>query len=98
MTKPKSIRLLIAWVLAAALVTAFGSDAFASSQRSFLNRPSVGATALKPFIGPRAGEPDVPQGSPAPLKPVATPQGGAPLSTWVLRVQWTIRVVLMRVP
>ena len=95
MMKPKSIRLLIAWVLAAALVTAFGSDAFASSKRSFLNRPSVGATALKPFLGPRIGEPDVPTGLP---KPVVTPQSGAPLSTWVLRVQWTIRVVLMRVP
>lgn len=75
MVNRKSIRLLTAWVLAAALLAVLGSDALAREPRVWgLRSPSVGtqstnvgvqstsasAQAHKPGIRPMSGEPDIP--------------------------------------
>lgn len=74
MVNRKSIRLLTAWVLAAALLAVLGSDALAAAPRSRvwgLRTPNVGTTqqststsistqAHKPVIRPMSGEPDQP--------------------------------------
>jgi len=69
MVNRKSIRLLTAWVLAAALLAVLGSDALAArvSKVWGLRSPSVGTQstisstqAHKPGIRPMSGEPDAP--------------------------------------
>ena len=71
MTNQKRSRLLITLVLAAAMLTAIGSEAFAAGgMRSLFNRTSLTSSmSSRPGIRPMAGEPDVPQnGAPLPLK------------------------------
>ena len=90
MVNRKSIRLLTAWVLAAALLAVLGSDALARESRVWGQRsPSVGSTSTlatqapspskqagKPVVRPYSGEPDVPHGSPQ------TSMSGSQLSYW----------------
>jgi hypothetical protein len=75
MVNRKRFRLLTAWILAAVLVTAFGSDAFAAAgskvwghRSTSLGKtsPSLTAQARKPSVRPYSGEPDVPSTSPQP--------------------------------
>lgn len=74
MVNRKSIRLLTAWVLAAALFAVLGSDALAATRSKVwgLRSPTVGTQststststqAHKPGVRPMSGEPDQP-GSP----------------------------------
>ena len=76
--KRKSTRLLITWILAVAMLSAFGAEAFAAVGARTWGRASV-RTAVRTsrqLPRPMAGEPDVPQGNPAPnAKDGATPPG-----------------------
>jgi hypothetical protein len=76
MVNRKSIRLLTAWVLAAALLAVVGSDALAARPSKVwgLRTPAVStqpATAStqahKPGIRPMSGEPDTPATGPSQL-------------------------------
>src|SRR5262245_35408871 len=91
MVNRKSFRLLTAWILAAALLTAFGSDAFAAAgskvwghRSTSLGKvsPSLTATARKPVARPMAGEPD--GGNTAP-QPNLTPAGTLPYWQQILQ-------------
>jgi hypothetical protein len=70
MVNRKRISLLTAWVVAAALLTALGSDAFAATGSkvwgrrtpSLVTKTSLSTQARKPAIRPFTGEPDFPQG------------------------------------
>ena len=101
MMNRKSCRVLITLVLAAAIFSAIGTEARAAGG---VSRPSQGATSysstlIKPTPGPLSGDPDVPQGGPAPPKTGTYPTGGGPLVTNVaLRVQWLVRTWLELVP
>ena len=99
MTNQKRSRLLTTMVLAAAMFTAIGSEALAAgSVRSMLGRPSTSSAAVRPDLRPMAGEPDVPNRTPDPPKVIA-PQNPAGQSTsWVLRIQWSFRVLLNQLP
>ena len=99
MMKRKGIRLLITWVLAAAMAMALGSEAFASSGSRIWSIATIGAKATKSTTGPMVGEPDTPQGGPLPPKDGARPYIGRPSATGVLRFNWaTIRVLLIQLP
>jgi len=97
----KSCRVLITLVLAAAIFSAIGTEARAASGAS---GPTPGATSnsstlIKPTPGPLSGDPDVPQGGPAPPKTGTYPTSGASLVTSVaLRVQWLVRTWLELMP
>jgi len=69
MVNRKSIRLLTAWVLAAALLAVLGTDALAARPSkvwglrtpSVSTQPTTASTqAHKPGIRPMSGEPDIP--------------------------------------
>jgi len=98
MINGKSIRLLISWILAAAVVTALGTDALASKYVPPSGSTSVTASSLKPPIRPFSGEPDVPQGGPQPVKLAPTLTSGSSLGVWTLRNVWAIRVLLVSMP
>ena len=100
MGKQKLSRLLINSILAAALLSALGSEALAGAPPRNLNRGSVsdGAKTLKPVPGPMAGEPDFPSGGSLPPKDGTYPTGGAQQSTWAMRVYWSIQVMLHYLP
>jgi len=100
MNNGKSIRLLISWILAAAVVTALGTDALASKYVPPSGSTSVTASSLKPPIRPFSGEPDQTDHGPLPPKviPTLTSTGGSNFSVWALRNVWAIRVVLVSLP
>ena len=88
MVNRKRFRLLTAWILAAVLVTAFGSDAFAAAgskvwghRSTSLGKtsPSLTAQARKPSIRPCAGEPDGPNTTP---QPNSAKDGSGQLPYW----------------
>ena len=99
MMNRKSIRLLIAWVLAVAAISALGSTAFASTgARSWLGAPT-GSNAAKPVVRPLSGEPDVPQGSPQPpIRTAPLPLYGTGTSISVMRFHIAMRVLLTQLP
>jgi len=97
MKNHKRSRLLTTLVLAAAMCLAIGSEALAAGSVRGLNRPSAGSTATKPNLLPMAGEPDIPQRAPDPPK-LAAPSPSGRSSDWVLRVQWSFRVLLNQLP
>jgi len=98
MTNRKRSRLLTTLVLAAAMLMAIGSAALAASgARSMLNRSTTSSTATKPNLLPMAGEPDTPQRVPDPPKIVAPSSSGQSID-WVLRIQWSLRVLLNQLP
>ena len=87
----KRIRLLTAWILAAALCCmAIGSEALAATgSRAWGRRPSLGTyspsrgtQAQKPVMRPFAGDPDVPQGSPQGSTKDGSSPSGAQLPYW----------------
>ena len=91
MVNRKSFRLLTAWVLAAALLAALGSDAFAAAGSKVWGRRSAslvasstspGGQTRKPGVRPMAGEPDVPQGSPQTSSKDGTSPTGGQLPYW----------------
>ncbi len=99
MKNRKSSTLLIALVLAAATLTALGSEAFAAGgMRGMFDRTTVGSSGFKPAVNPMVGEPEVPAGSPLPPKVGNAPMSGHQLSYWALRFHWSIRVVLNQLP
>ncbi len=99
MKNRKSSRLLITLVLAAAMLTALGSEAFASGgMRGKFDRTTSGSEAFKPGVSPLAGEPEVPQGAPLPPKVGNSAMSVRALSYWSLRFQWSIRVMLTQLP
>jgi len=85
MVNRKSFRLLTAWILAAVLVMAFGSDAFAAAGSKVWGHRSTSlvkqstslssGSARKPGARPMVGEPDTPGTSP---QPNLTPAGQLP--------------------
>ena len=100
MMNRKSCRVLITLVLAAAICSAIGTEARAAGT---VSRPTQSATSsstlVKPTPGPLSGDPDVPQGGPAPPKTGTYPTGGGLVVTNVaLRVQWLVRTWLELVP
>ena len=97
MMNRKSVRVLITFVLAAALCSAIGTEARASrlDLRSF-STASVGSKAPRPGTGPMMGEPDVPNGQ-LPPKTGFTPTGRQQAG-WALRVHWLVRTWLGTVP
>ncbi len=101
MMNQKRSRLLITLVLAAAMVTAIGSEAFAAGgMRSLSDRTSLtSGMSSRPGIRPMTGEPDVPQnGTPLPPKVGNASMGVGQLSPWLLRFQWSVRVLLNQLP
>ena len=91
MVNRKSFRLLTAWVLAAALLTALGSDALAATGSKVWGRRSAGlgvsttssgSQARKPGLRPMAGEPDQPAGSPQTSTKDGTSPTGGQLPNW----------------
>lgn len=99
MANHKRSRLLITWVLAAAILAMTGSGAHATgSMRSKYGRASSSSVAFKTWERPKAGEPDVGQGS----LPVPPKVGNAALngggSGWALRFYWSMRVMLNQLP
>lgn len=97
MMNGKSTRVLIPLVLAAVMCTALGSEALAAARTRSTYVPTSRTRALKPLPGPLTGEPDTGGSSPAPPKDGPYPTG-AQLSTWVLRVQWSVRLWLEQLP
>ena len=91
----KSFRLLTAWILAAALLTAFGSDALAATGSKVWGRrstslvkasTSLSTQARKPGARPMVGEPDTPAGSPqGSSKDANSPAGNLPYWQQVLQ-------------
>jgi hypothetical protein len=99
----KSFRLLTAWVLAAVLLAALGSDALAATGSKVWGRRSAGLGATtsspsgqsrKPGIRPMAGEPDGPNQSPLPStsKDGGTP-AGSQLPAWQQLLQGLLPLV-----
>jgi hypothetical protein len=92
-------RLLITWVLAAAILALSGSGAHATgAMRSKFGRTSPSSVSLKTWERPKAGEPDI-GGTNLPVPPKV---GGAGMSLrnsdWALRIYWSMRVMLNQLP
>ena len=99
MKNHKRSRLLTTMVLAAAMCMAFGSQALAvGNLGSAFNRSSAGSTAFKPQLRPMAGEPDAGQSAPAPPVKVNSLAPVGQSTNWVLRLQWSFRVLLNQLP
>ena len=107
MVNRNCIRLLTAWLLATALLTAFGSDALAATGSRIWGRrsPSLSTqTTLsssqqvhKPVIRPFSGEPDQP-GAPQPNSAKDGGVSGGQLAYWQLILQGLLPVLGGRVP
>jgi len=90
--------ILVALVLAAALVAAFGAEVRAGGLQDRFNGSIHRGQTLKPNASPMQGEPDIPLGGPTPPKVGPYPTGGATLSNWALRFHWSLRILLMQLP
>jgi hypothetical protein len=101
MVNRKRFSLLTAWILAAALLAALGSDALAATgSRTWGRRlPSLGtqspstAQARKPGLRPYTGEPDQPGGAPQGTSKDAGSPSGAQLPYWQQVLQGLLPVL-----
>ena len=107
MVNRNCIRLLTAWILATALLTAFGSDALAATGSRIWGRrsPSLSTQSTlssstqvhKPVVRPFSGDPDSPGGAPQPNSKDSGPTGSQ-LPYWQLILQGLLPILGSRLP